>query len=213
MTPTAYVSHQIAGRVRLRVPDKRGDSDYFEMVRQRLAAQGSLERMQISPQTGSILIHHAGSVGPILAAATEHDLFRMADQTRTTRSPPILHQTSGAGRTALANGLSGLALLQVARGHALGSAVENFWHAYGSKRFLQRPALAGLFLTIGIYQVLNGRYLGSATSLLFYAMVTRQLASSERDQSAPGRGAPASRSETFAQPSARRGELVFPKKA
>jgi hypothetical protein len=195
MTPTAYVAHQIAGRTRLRVPEKRGDSSYFEIVRQRLSGNPAVERVRVTPETASILFHHAGTIAPILTAAAEHGLFRIAEQTRVPTRRSVLVRTSGvtgvtplSGLDAAATGLSGLALFQVARGQAFGSAVENFWHAYGAKRLLQRPGLAALFAVIGAYQVLSGRYLGSATSLLFYSMVTRRLASSERENHPRARG-------------------------
>jgi hypothetical protein len=213
MTSNAYVSHQIVGRARLRVPEKRGDANYFEAVRQKLSAEAGVEAVQVSPQTGSILIHHKGPLAPIVAAASGHDLFRIADQATVTATRPNPIKPPGAARNAVATGLSGLALVQLARGQAFGSAVENFWHAYGSKRFLQRPALAGLFAAIGAYQLLRGRYLGSATSLFFYAMVTRQLALSERQEGSRERIASKAKPEVPRPPSHKRAEIVFPRRA
>jgi hypothetical protein len=201
MTPSAYVAHQIAGRIRLRVPEKRGDSTYFETVRQRLSANPAVERLKVAPETASILLHHAGAIAPIAAAAAEHGLFRIADPMTTPTNQSTPPRTSDGsslyGLDAVATGLSGLALFQVARGQAFGSAAENFWNAYGAKQLLQRPGLAGLFAAIGVYQVWSGRYLSSATSLLFYSMVTRRLASSEREKRTRERVASEPKSEAL----------------
>ncbi len=192
MIPTAYVSHQIAGRTRLRVPEKRGDGSYFERVRQTLSGDPAIERVKATPETASVLLHHAGSIAPIAAAAAEHGLFRIADQPMEPASQPVPVRTSAVSSLspldAGATGLSGLALLQAVRGQAFGSAIENFWNAYGARRLLQRSDLVVLFAAIGAYQALSGRYLGSASSLLFYSMVLRRIASSERETK-PGRRA------------------------
>ncbi|MBV9530848.1 MAG: hypothetical protein JO283_07225 [Bradyrhizobium sp.] len=83
---------------------------------------------------------------------------------------------------AAANGLAGLALLQTSRD--FGTAIDNFWNAYGATR-LQRPGLAALFAAVGAYQGFSGRYLGSATSLFFYSLVTRQLAAASAKATLP----------------------------
>jgi hypothetical protein len=114
---------------------------------------------------------------------------------------------------AVATGLSGLALFQLARGQAFGSAVENFWNSYGAKQLLQRPGLAGLFAAIGVYQVLSGRYLGSAASLLFYSMVTRRLASSEREKRSHAGVTSEATSEALERPPRKRAEVVFPRRS
>jgi len=79
----------------------------------------------------------------------------------------------------IATGLSGLALFQVTQGEAIGNAAENFWNAYGAHRILGRSGIAAGFALLGVYQLLRGQFLGSASSLLFYSLVTRRLAASD----------------------------------
>jgi hypothetical protein len=71
--------------------------------------------------------------------------------------------------------------------------VENFWLSFGSRRILGRPDIATLFAALGVYQILRGQLFGSAASLLFYALVMRQLAATEQASAlgwaAAGRGA------------------------
>jgi hypothetical protein len=79
-----------------------------------------------------------------------------------------------------ATGLCGLSLFQVAQGNVLGSAVENFWHSLGAHRILGRPDIAAGFAALGVYQMLRGQLFGPASSLVFYALVVRQIAATEQ---------------------------------
>lgn len=187
MTPIATIQHQIPGRLRLRIPARRGDVSFFHGIVQALSKLPGVEKLDAIPLTGSIIIRHSGSAQAIVAAATEQGLFEIGPEdpkkspAPSTRRPPY----SGLGGTT-ATGLSGLALFQVARGQLTGNAAENFWNAYGAQRILGRPEIAAGFVLLGIVQVLRGQLLGSASSLLFYSLITRQLAS-------VGRGATASK--------------------
>jgi len=186
MLPTAYLVHQISGRMRLRVPDKRGDAGYFKSVTKALSGLAGVEQVVVTPATASILIHHKGGTEAIVAAASERGLFAIdvvpkrsprqsSTEVNTNRILPSSLDTA-------AKGLAGLALLQAARGQPFGSAVENFWNGYGAMRLLERPGLAAIFAAIGVYQALRGRYLGSAASLYFYSLLTRQLAAAEESR-------------------------------
>jgi hypothetical protein len=186
MLPTAYLVHQISGRMRLRVPDKRGDTGYFKSVTKALSGLAGVEQVIVTPATASILIHHKGDTEPIVAAASERGLFAIdvvpkrspsqsSTEVNTNRILPSSLDTA-------AKGLAGLALLQAARGQPFGSAVENFWNGYGAMRLLERPGLAAIFAAIGVYQAFRGRYLGSAASLYFYSLLTRQLAAAEESR-------------------------------
>lgn len=190
MLAKAFVEHQIPGRIRLRVPDRRGDAAYFERVRQSLSKYSAVEQLRVSPITGCIIVHHSGDAAPVTDAGLDHGLFELAPVRKASNSPPALQNSNKrlppqSSLEAVANGLAALALLQLVRGNVVGSAVENFWHAYGATRILRRPRLAALFSAIGAFQVLRGRYLGSATSLLFYSLATRQLASAGRELPPP----------------------------
>jgi hypothetical protein len=67
-------------------------------------------------------------------------------------------------------GLLGLSLLQVGRGEILSSASEGFWYAKAARDILNRPFLGAVMFLAAVYQLLNGRVLGSASSLLMYAL-------------------------------------------
>ena len=71
-------------------------------------------------------------------------------------------------------------MFQVARGQAIGNAAENFWNAYGAQRILGRNEIAAGFALFGVLQLLRGELLGSASSLFFYSLIARKLASLDR---------------------------------
>lgn len=76
---------------------------------------------------------------------------------------------------AMGLGLFGLSAYQAARGQTFGPATENFWNAYGALRILNNPTIALIFAGLGAFQMTRGRWIGSATTLLFYALVIRQM--------------------------------------
>jgi hypothetical protein len=184
MVPVASIEHQLPGRVRLRVPSKRGDVPFFEKVVRELSKHPSLRELTTSSLTGSITLHYCEPLQPITATAAEQELFETGQsepQKGGSKSKHVsrLPEASGlAGATAA--GLSGLGLFQVAQGNVLGSAVENLWHAVGAQRIFGRPDIAVLFVALGIYQLLRGQIFGAASSLFFYAMALPHLAAMEQ---------------------------------
>lgn len=185
MTPIATIQHQIPGRLRLRIPARRGDVSFFHHIVQALSKLPSIAELSAIPLTGSIIIRHSGSAQAIAAAATEQGLFEIGPEEPKKAPAPSSRRRSHAGlRGTAATGLSGLALFQVARGQLTGNAAENFWNAYGAQRILGRPEIAAGFVLLGVAQVLRGQLLGSASSLFFYSLITRQLASIDRGATA-----------------------------
>jgi hypothetical protein len=180
MIPIAYVEHQLPGRVRLRVPSRRGEVPFFENVVQELSKHPAIRELSASPLTGSITLRYFEPLQSITAAAADQRLFetrRLEPQSNASEPKRAPRLSEGSGLTnGIATGLSGLGLLQMTQGNILGSAAESLWHAFGAQRFLGRPDIAAGFAALGVYQMLSGRLFGSASSLFFYALVTRQMA-------------------------------------
>ncbi len=195
MIPVAYIEHQLPGRVRLRVPSRRGEVPFFEKVVRELSKHPAIRELTATPLTGSITLQHFEPLQPIIAAAAEHKLFettRLEPQTNASESKRASRQSEHSGLAdGIATGLSGLSLFQVAQGNVLGSAAENLWHAFGAQRILGRPEIAVGFAALGIYQLLRGQLFGSASSLLFYALVLRQIAAMEQARGRSWAGAAA----------------------
>ena len=184
MIAVAYIEHQLPGRVRLRLPSRRGEVPFFERVVQELSKHPAIRELTAAPLTGSITLHYFGPLQPIMAAAADQNLFetrRLKAQTKVAEPKRTPRLAEGPGLAdAIATGLSGLSLLQATRGNAFGSAAEHFWHAFGAQRFLGRADLAAAFAALGVHQLLRGQLFGSAASLFFYALVVRQMAAMEQ---------------------------------
>src|SRR5262249_21930763 len=183
MVPVASIEHQLPGRVRLRVPSKRGDVPFFEKVVRELSEHPSMRELTASSLTGSITLHYCEPLQPITTAAADQRLFetgRLEPRSDGSKSNHAYGLRKGSGLAGgIAAGLSGLGLFQVAQGNVLGSAVENLWHAFGAQRIFGRPDIAVAFAGLGIYQLLRGQLFGAASSLFFYALVLPHIAAME----------------------------------
>jgi hypothetical protein len=196
MIPVAHIEHQLPGRMRLRVPSRRGDVAFFEKVVRELSKHPAMHELVATPLTGSITLHYFEPLHPIMAAAADQRLFetnRLAPLNNVIRSKPAAGLREGSGLAdGIATGLSGLSLFQATQGSVFGSAAENLWHAFGAQRILGRPDIAAAFAVLGIYQILRGQLFGSASSLFFYALMMRQMAAMEQAR-ARGRAVAATR--------------------
>ena len=131
--PIAYVEHQIPGRLRLRIPERRGDVAFFQRVVGALSKVPDVTELDGSPLTGSVRIRYSGTSEAIAAAAAKEGLFeiRKRDGEAQPKKPPkepaspAPHGDAGMLSISIATGLSGLALFQVTQGQVTGSAAEN----------------------------------------------------------------------------------------
>jgi copper chaperone CopZ len=151
MAPDAIVAHRTAGRLRLRVPSKKGDALYFASVRDALSAIEGVESVEVSPVTGSVLVRHTAPFAAIKAAGPR-DLFNIVEtaQTETTALHDSVSTIFGSiddrikGITGRGVDLAGLAFLalvaagvyQIARGNFTAPAwYTAFWYALGLFKF------------------------------------------------------------------------------
>src|SRR5437660_7157158 len=73
--PAARITHFTPRRLRIKVPEKRRDRDFFDTVAERLATWESIERVETNPLTASVLIHFSDPERLFLEAAVKNDLF------------------------------------------------------------------------------------------------------------------------------------------
>jgi hypothetical protein len=183
MIPVAHIEHQLPGRVRLRVPSKRGEVPFFERVVKELSKHPSIWELIASPLTGSITLQYSEPLQTIMAVAADLMLFETrwpkpgVKAGESKRAERLSRDAGLAG--SVAAGLSGLSLYQAVQGNLVGNAVESFWLCFSAQTTLGRPDLAAVFAAVGVWQMLRGRFFGSATSLFFYSMVMRQVAAVE----------------------------------
>jgi hypothetical protein len=143
MRPIAHVIHQIPGRVRLKLPNNRGDQAVFERLVEGLEGHAGVNEVTADSRTGSLLIHHAAPLADILSFAEQTDLFTLGDQlkwrdnlaTRTRTHLRVLDERIARlseGRLDLRSLLIliflGLTLTQVLRGQILPPAGPLLWY-------------------------------------------------------------------------------------
>lgn len=146
--PDAHVCHQTRGRVRFKVPDRRGDAAFFQAVAERLGNCEGVLRVEPNPLTGSVLIAHETAPGTIVAFAQAHQLFRIDDNPRVTPVHTLAAErvkvldtslrSASSGKVDLTSvlfvSLFGLGLYQVAQGEIMVPAITLLWYAFDAVR-------------------------------------------------------------------------------
>ena len=140
--PGAVLCHQIPGRFRLRVSERRSDEAYFAHVCEELEQQAVVVSVSTNPSTGSVLVFHGGDPGELFQHAESIGLFRITTERRETGTVVELLD-----------------------------ALDRFDTDFLFARMNERPqrAATGLFM-LAVLQALRGSFLPSAPSLLGEAM-------------------------------------------
>lgn len=162
MTERAYLAHRTPGRVRLRLPERRGDIGFFADLARRLADCEGVARVETNPRTGSVLIMHTGELEPILRWGERERRFALLG--REPREPSM--------------------------GERLRAEVAGF--SQGLRRAtsgqLDLPTAAFVLLLAGAaVQMRRGSLLSPATTLLWYAssLLAAQRTPAGRSDDAP----------------------------
>jgi hypothetical protein len=152
MAPLAFAIHRTSGRLRLRIPDRRHDSDFFAELAQRLGALPGVRDVAANPASAGVLIRlDPDSALDPLRSIEGTGLVRVMDG-----PPPLSPALSGVRRAARridealgeASGnildlrtlgfgfLVLLAFRQALRGQIAAPAVPLFWYAFELLRFV-----------------------------------------------------------------------------
>jgi hypothetical protein len=183
--PVAHLEHAIPGRIRIRVPGRRGDTAYFGRVVEHLQRRIEGASLRASATTGSLLVLHQSEPAAIAALGREEGLFDLPVN-------PLRSQAAGprSGRGNALPWLGGaaaafgtLGLYQAARGRLGSSALETAWNAYNARSELKRPWLAALLAGMAAYNLAGRRVLPSAPSLLYFAATAWKFAQRRRNAS------------------------------
>lgn len=94
----AYLVHAVPGRIRLRIPDKRGDEGYFTELARVLASQRSIAGVSVNAYTGSVLVRAAAGIQPeaLAVSARQLALFDVREHSPRPRKKSAL-VTASAG--------------------------------------------------------------------------------------------------------------------
>jgi len=148
MNAEALVVHKMAGRIRIRVPSKKGNETYFASVKEALSSCVGVEGVEVAPFTGSILVRCHGPTEGVIEWAQAQGLFVVREEKsiKVTAFHDAVAGRFGAldERIKAATGegfdLPGLAFLalmgagiyQIARGNFAAPAwYTAFWYALG----------------------------------------------------------------------------------
>jgi hypothetical protein len=124
--PIAKVVHTMPGRARLRIAGRRGDAVFFASLATGLSSIGGVQRVEVRPLTGSILIQHGPPLARIGAAAQEARLFIV--ENAHLESPKSSSVTIDP-KMVVGLGLGVLTLWQLAEGRILPPAMTLGWYA------------------------------------------------------------------------------------
>ena len=146
MTPRAYLVHQIQGRLRLRIPDRREDEAFFEEVSASLDGWPDGVEIRVKPDTGSVLLLHPSvPFDELEPRLRDNGLFEfvaappppgpalaplLSGVSRLDRA--VSEATAGSAdlRTVLFIAAVGLAIRQLLRGELFGPALPLAWMAF-----------------------------------------------------------------------------------
>ncbi|WP_119165861.1 hypothetical protein [Algihabitans albus] len=118
--PEASVAHSSRGRLRLKVPARRGDLAFFAELGGKLAAAPAVREVETNARTAGILIKHDSSGEALLAWAGDHNLLTPSGQLFTPhRQRPAAEPN---WRTLVVLVVLLLAVTQLLRGQILGPA-------------------------------------------------------------------------------------------
>jgi hypothetical protein len=142
MLPEAHITHIIRGRLRVKIPVKKGDASYFADLSGKMTGCEGVERIEVNSVTSSVLIIHSTDSKNIAEYAEENSLFRIQEvkfyEKQTYISRKITETFNGLNRkvTVSTKGfanlpdiavltLIGLSAFQISRGNFIAPA----WYA------------------------------------------------------------------------------------
>ena len=97
MLPAGYIAHRIGDRVRVRIPERKGDAAYFMRVERDLTACERVIYVEANPLTASILLRYAGANDDLRRDAINLGLFAIEEMPPSVN--PVLTATSESDRS------------------------------------------------------------------------------------------------------------------
>jgi hypothetical protein len=141
--PLAIIAHASPGRVRFRIPERKGDQEYFQALRAVFERCPSVQSVEARAATGSILLLHSGTLEHMVRDEGIGRLltFAPSQEPEVLRCPPPRgrapdrqrNQVNWSGMAALS--LVGVSIVQVLRGNLTAPAWHTaLWYAYNLGR-------------------------------------------------------------------------------
>ena len=161
MLPQAHIVHQLRGRLRLKIKEKRQDPEYFTTLCSRIESLDGVEEVSVNLTTGSVLLLHPQQ--PF--AELEPQLIALEMFELVAAPPPR--------QSALMPVFDGIAQLD-----------EGLADGTSGNYDLRTLAVLGL-IAAAVYQLYRGNIAGPAIPMLISALdLARQIAVSRTDNPA-----------------------------
>jgi hypothetical protein len=153
MIPEAYISHVSTGRMRIKIPSKKGDSSFFSGLKDEISKFSEfpgIQKVEVNPTTGSMLVTHNLDLNPayltlIKGYIEQKNLFKFKPVESSPRTPlsgniaetfkkankELVNFTKGEldVRSLATIGFLGLGIVQLSRGQFMIPAISAFWYA------------------------------------------------------------------------------------
>jgi hypothetical protein len=142
MSAKAHIAHQTDGRVRLSIPERRGDVHYFAALQDRFSGIGQVHRVSTNPVTGSVLLEFTGNLDQVMRAAdgsgmvefetaAKRELAGRRGEAPAAYTELMLRLRAGnLNPMMLAAGMFAVVgVLQTMRGKVMVPAMTAFWYA------------------------------------------------------------------------------------
>jgi hypothetical protein len=145
MSVRAQIAHELPGRVRVRLPDYRGDAAAFAELVGALRASQLFDGVRGNPVTASLVLEFSGPKEQVLEALRAHMPVELDVSTRASPRAPRSARTPSdpvrlvSGKDINAMFLAGtffgaVGLVQALRGRIMLPALSAFWYAANAFR-------------------------------------------------------------------------------
>jgi len=165
--PRGRIAHLSAGRLRLRIPDRRRDEPYFRTVAERLSGWDTIDDVEVNPLTASILVHFADRDALFAEMERRNDLFTIAAEPTE-------------------NGDAGNRILLTDRITRLWKDGDKALRRVSGGSTDLRSAAFAVLLAAAAYQLMRGQIFPPAGSLLWDAGEMLKLWHAALDDAQPG---------------------------
>ncbi|MGO8880880.1 MAG: HMA2 domain-containing protein [Desulfomonilaceae bacterium] len=82
MIPEAHIVHKVNDRLRIKIPSKRGEKDFFAAVEKKFSKDSAGQTVVVNPDTASVLFLGRFTARHIAEVAQQSELFKLETKTR-----------------------------------------------------------------------------------------------------------------------------------
>jgi hypothetical protein len=144
MTVRVQIAHAMPGRVRVRLPQCRGDAELFAVLERQLHESRLFHDVKGNPATGSLVLQYSGTLEDVLELLKKELPFEL--QLEPGQAPPKANLEAVLDPLRLVSGrdvnpmfvagtlFAAIGLVQALRGQIMLPALSAFWYASSAFR-------------------------------------------------------------------------------